>query len=119
MDPEILDLDDCLERIQGDRELLLELVDIFLDDAPKKIQQAEQLLRQQSHDALSDVAHGLKGAAGNISAKKLQKIFLEIEEKAKQKTEWTALSLLLEQAKTAFDEFTSYIPALKKHLSQS
>ncbi len=119
MDPEICDLDDFLQRIQGDQELLLELIDIFVDDVPKKIHQAEKLIEDQSHEALSDLAHGLKGAASNISARKLRNIFLEIEEKAKQKVEWTELSSLLVHAKTAFSELTAHIPALKERLSQS
>ncbi len=83
MNQEAVDLKEVLERVQNDRELLLELFDIFLSDCPGKIAALKTAIAQKDLTAIKDIAHSLKGAAGNISAKKLFDSFLKIEQLTK------------------------------------
>ena len=83
MNQETGDLKEALERVQNDRALLLEVFDIFLADCPAKITALKTAVAKKDLTALKDVAHSLKGAAGNISAKKLFNSFLTIEQMAK------------------------------------
>lgn len=83
MSEEAIDLKEVLERVQDDRELLLELFDIFLEDCPVKIQAIRDAAAKKDISQLKDVAHSMKGAAGNISAKKMHASFLKIEQLAK------------------------------------
>lgn len=80
---DIMDLKEFLERVQDDKELLLELLDIFSDDYKVKRQALGEAIKTNDADQLRSIAHSLKGASGNISAKRLRNIFLQIEEIAK------------------------------------
>ena len=59
---------ELLALMDGDRELLLELIDVFLEDAPQRIQAARSALADRNADAVYRAAHALKGSAGNFGA---------------------------------------------------
>ncbi|NLE64604.1 MAG: Hpt domain-containing protein [Elusimicrobia bacterium] len=65
---EIIDLKDAMERVQDDKELLLELFDIFKEDFPPKRDLIRTAFEKNDVITFQQVAHGLKGATGNISA---------------------------------------------------
>ena len=77
---EIFDLDELMERVQEDKELLVELLDIFVDDFAKKRKLLEQALADDDIEQIKGIAHSLKGASGNISAKILRANFIKLEE---------------------------------------
>ena len=117
MSEQIIDLEDVLNRIQGDKELLIELIEIFIEDCPSKIDSIVELLKSSDALALSEVAHGLKGAASNISAEKLREIFLKMEETAKNEN-LEPVGGLHKEACLEFDKLKSYFPELKEQLQQ-
>ena len=116
MSEHIIDLDDVLERIQGDKELLVELIEIFLDDCPSKIIDIKECFKVDNFDQLAEAAHSAKGAAANIGAKKLWKTFLEIEEAAKVGTSDQSEELI-KKMDQEFDELKQYLPELKIKLA--
>lgn len=70
----VFDYDDFLERMDGDRELLREVIEIFLEDAPAQLSALQDACRLADPAAMEKAAHTLKGAAANISAKALQQL---------------------------------------------
>jgi len=118
MSEKIIDLEDVLKRIQGDKELLIELIEIFIEDCPSKFDSIDGLLKSSDAVALSEVAHSIKGAASNISAKKLWKTFLEMEETAKSQN-LDPVGGLYERALMEFEELKNYFPELKEKLQQA
>ena len=64
---ELLSLSD-----DGDPELLLDLIRLFLDDGPSKVTSIVQGLRVKDFDKMERAAHSLKGSAGNLGARLLQ-----------------------------------------------
>ena len=80
MSDEVLDLNEFLERVQDDKELLLELLDIFSDDYQKKRVQLEEAVNKNDSEQIKSVAHSLKGASGNISAKSMRESFMKLEQ---------------------------------------
>jgi len=84
MPDDCVDLREVLERVQHDRELLLELFEIFLDDCPKKIALLKTAVQKANVQQIKDIAHSLKGASGNIAAKKINATFIIIEQLAKE-----------------------------------
>ncbi len=76
----VVDMDEVLERVEGDRDLLAELFDIFLEDFRSKRAAFEGLLAAGSFPELKDAAHSLKGASGNISAKRVFAACLRLEQ---------------------------------------
>ncbi len=75
----VVDLQEVMERVQEDKELLLELFDIFTRDYLQKIQTLKKAVAEKNFELIKDIVHSLKGAAGNISAKALHVICLNIE----------------------------------------
>ena len=59
---------ELLALMDGDRELLLELIGVFLEDAPQRIQAVRGALADRDADAVYRAAHALKGSAGNFGA---------------------------------------------------
>ena len=83
MAEDIIDLPDLLERVQDDKELLLELLDIFQEDFLIKRQTLEEAIAKSDIVKVKEVAHSMKGASGNISAKRMYATCLELEQLAK------------------------------------
>jgi HPt (histidine-containing phosphotransfer) domain-containing protein len=60
--------DSVLARLGGDRSLLAEISQLFIEDAPIRLRQIRAALDDQDADALRRAAHGFKGAAANFGA---------------------------------------------------
>ena len=65
---EKLDRDSMLQRLDGNQELLVELVQLFQEEAPQLIAAMRSALLQGDFQELKRAAHSMKGAAGNFSA---------------------------------------------------
>ena len=79
MSEEILDLIEVMDRVQDDKELLLELFDIFIIDYSEKRKLLEKAVAANDVDQVMSISHSLKGASGNISAKSMRETFLKLE----------------------------------------
>lgn len=84
MSEPILDLEDFLDRVQDDKELLLELLDIYEEDYGSKRIALTKAVAEKNYEDIRGIAHSLKGASGNISAKAVREIFCILEEKGKK-----------------------------------
>jgi PAS domain S-box-containing protein len=60
-----------LERLDGDEALLADVIGIFLDDCPARLKAIKAAVDARQPEAIRIEAHGLKGAAGNLSATSL------------------------------------------------
>jgi len=68
MDDELLDLQGALRRLDGDRELLAELAQFFLEDSPGLLDRVRDGLRSGDARTVQRAAHSLKGLAANFGA---------------------------------------------------
>lgn len=78
-DQEAFDFSRAMEVVDGDMELLREIVTLFLDECVLKIDQIREGIRAGDAGIVEEAAHSLKGAAGSIGAKQLEKRFLQLE----------------------------------------
>ena len=60
--------DEVLARVGGDRELLAEICRLFVEDAPRHLEQIRAAIEARDSESLKRAAHGLKGAAANFDA---------------------------------------------------
>jgi two-component system sensor histidine kinase/response regulator len=69
-DPSLAPVDaaELLERIDGDRAFLSELVTIFRGEYPGQIQNAQEAIARKDAAGVERVGHTLKGALGSLSA---------------------------------------------------
>ena len=70
---------------EDDPGLLLELVQLFLSDAPQRMREIESGLAQGDWKLLERAAHTLKSASANIGALGLSAICRELEAGARQR----------------------------------
>jgi len=56
----------------GDPELLVDLIGMFLDDTPNKIASVLEGMRTGDLSKVERAAHALKGSSGNLGARQLQ-----------------------------------------------
>jgi signal transduction histidine kinase/DNA-binding response OmpR family regulator len=57
-----------LARVGGDRQLLVEISKLFVDDAPRHLGRIRQAIDDGDAESLRRAAHALKGAAANFEA---------------------------------------------------
>jgi signal transduction histidine kinase/ligand-binding sensor domain-containing protein/CheY-like chemotaxis protein len=67
---EDLKIDDAalLARVDGDEELLRELIELFLEDCPRLVAQLREAVAQGNPSSLEHLAHTLKGSMANFEA---------------------------------------------------
>jgi two-component system, sensor histidine kinase and response regulator len=73
-----------LERLEGDSELLIELVQLFLEQAPQLIEAMRKSLQQGDMQGLARSAHSMKGAASNFLAHGTAGAASQLEDDAKR-----------------------------------
>jgi len=93
---EQVDRASLLERVEGDQELLAEMVHLFEEDAPKLLAAMRDALHRCDMVVLERAAHSLKGAAGNLSAKAAAAAASQLEKDAKNGDVETARGSLVE-----------------------
>ena len=65
---EVLHRQALLDRVEGDRALLEEMVAIFLEESPRQLAELMEALARSDAPAAERAAHKLRGAVGNFSA---------------------------------------------------
>ena len=113
MPEKVIDLDEVLERVQDDKELLMELFDLFINDFQKKREFMATALTKNDYDQMRDIAHSLKGAAANLSAKSLRESMTQLEQTA-QNHDFTNGSSLLKEIDARYKILLDQITILKK-----
>ncbi len=113
---EIIDFKDFMERVQDDKELLLELLDIFQEDFVGKRQSLDEAVKTNDIAKIKEVAHSLKGASGNISAKDMHANFLKIEEAVKN-DDLGLVASILKEIDVQFELIKQFAVKVKKEFT--
>jgi len=93
---EQIDRVSLLERVEGDQDLLAEMVHLLQQEAPHLLATMRDALERGEMGVLERSAHSLKGAAGNLSAKTAAAAASRLEEDAKNKDAESAKNSLVE-----------------------
>ena len=80
----ILELDAALERMQGDRELLIEASVLLLEDVPTLLAELARAVEGASLTGIRSRAHALKGAVSNVGATGMVSALRRLEQSAEQ-----------------------------------
>ncbi len=75
-----LNISDALEHLAGDRDLLLEVVEVFVKDLPSTILKIRTAIEGGDIDTLRTVTRGLHGAASTIGAEAIARAARDLEE---------------------------------------
>ncbi len=80
----VLDKAAALARVDGDIELLRELVELFLDECPRLASKIQKAVENRDSRALGRAAHTLKSSVGNFGARGALKAALKLEMMARE-----------------------------------
>jgi CheY-like chemotaxis protein len=64
----IIDKSEVLDRVDGDMELLSDMVELFVEDCPNLLSEIKDAVNRNDSKALERSAHTLKGAVANFAA---------------------------------------------------
>ncbi len=97
---EPIDRVSLLERVEGDQELLAEMIRLFQEDAPHLLSTMREALQRGDMAVLEMSAHSLKGGVSNLSAKSTAAAAMQLEKDARNKDAQSAKGSLaqVEQA---------------------
>ncbi|HET6144067.1 MAG TPA: response regulator [Candidatus Acidoferrales bacterium] len=87
---ELIDRTSLLERVEGDQELLAEMIQIFKEESPALMTAMHAALQSGDWIVLQRSAHSLKGAVSNLSSKSVASAALKLEQDAQNKDEQSA-----------------------------
>lgn len=115
MGDEIIDVPEFLDRVQEDKDLLKELLDIFVEDFEQKRVKLGEAVTNKDFETIKSIAHSVKGASGNISAKPLREVCVVLENKGKGRDD-SGLPGLLEDLDREYAALKKRIGTLKEEL---
>jgi HPt (histidine-containing phosphotransfer) domain-containing protein len=82
LDPDVLQ---SIRQVQehGEPDLLTELANLFLEDAPQQLEVLRKALDDGDASSVKRVAHTLKGSCGNMGAKRMAAVCAELQDIAR------------------------------------
>ena len=95
-------------EICGDEHLAKEIVEIFLDDAPRSIEFIADAIKAENPKDVKLYAHRLKGSAGHVAARQLSEMAYHLERAGDKKDMATAASLF-EQVRAELEKVASFL----------
>jgi HPt (histidine-containing phosphotransfer) domain-containing protein len=75
----ILDLAVGIRRLSGDRDLYIQIMEIFFSQAEGQLQTIRQALDARNAEVVRRISHGMKGAAANLGALRVQETARQLE----------------------------------------
>ncbi len=81
--PPVFDARLALERVDGDKELLLEIAGLFLEDVPRVVPELRRATADFDAKAIEHLAHSIKGSVGNVGGLAAHEAAIRLEEKVK------------------------------------
>ena len=110
MDDGGFDFYSALDSIDGDRGLFEELIGLFLDDYPLRLEEIEAALEQGDTKAIESAAHTLKGAAGSLGLRSISERAVQLESDSKTEN--------FPQARKTLDSLTAELEKLRLFCSR-
>ncbi len=89
-----MDLTHLRELVGGDDEVMGEILDLFLEDAPRQIAALGEAITRGDWDEARRLAHTLKGSASNVGAEPLRQAAWSLEQCSKGEVKEEPESLL-------------------------
>jgi HPt (histidine-containing phosphotransfer) domain-containing protein len=80
----VLAADEFEEQVGGDRELMVEIIDLFLEERKQQVLEMREALQAVDWDSLAKLAHTIKGSLGSLHAPRARSRAQELEIAARE-----------------------------------
>jgi len=77
------DFQSLLDMIEGDQEVLAEIINCYLLESPKIVAAIQASVTNEDANSLNKAAHNLKSSSASLGAKNLSQLCLQLELKGK------------------------------------
>lgn len=114
--PAIINLDSLIANLSGDKSILAELIDLFIETAPASLVDIRSAFDAGNATAMGKAAHTLKGSAANFGAQRVVDLSLELEIMGRANS-MAGADRLIEQLPGLLAEVTRALQAAKGGLS--
>lgn len=104
-----IDLESALNRFMGDREILIDAIAIYREEAPLHLEKLGLLLAEGDMQGLSRAAHSLKGESGSVGAVGAQALCAKLEKTA-QSGDLESSARLLKKVAEEVDTALALLP---------
>jgi two-component system, sensor histidine kinase and response regulator len=109
-----VNMDELLKRVEQDRALLNDLLSIFLDEFPAKLQELRDAVEERKLPRVIVTSHGLKGMLANLSIARAASCAAAVEQMARD-----GQSASLEDGIRALEkEVEGLLPEVRAHLAE-
>jgi len=71
--------DEALDRLDGDEEFLVELLNELVEQVDENMPEIKTAIETKDYTTLRGAAHGIKGAAANLNVGPMADVFKELE----------------------------------------
>lgn len=105
-DNKIFAQEEALDRVDGDKELLFELFDMFFEDCDSRLEAIADAIANNNPSKLKEDAHSIKSALGNLGAMTSYDLAYKLELMGRDSD--------LNDAGNKFDEFKAEIAKFKE-----
>lgn len=112
VEEKVIDRKQLMERVDGDFELLKELLTVFVEEFPAQLKEIEEAILCNNSEKLHRSAHRLKGALGNLAAEEAYETSMTMETYGINRDMTAARDLYLEfgrQIAAALDDLKSIV----------
>ena len=113
----IFDHEGMLSRLMGDLDLADAILDAFLTETPRLLENLQRLIQAGDAYAAGREAHSIKGAASNVGAERLRRVALEME-KAGDAHNLDFLRSRIAEMEIQFYEFRKMIEACNGNVTE-
>ena len=103
-----INLRDALERLDNDRELLEEIIILYIEDTTQQLLNLKKLIENKNEAEIARFAHTLKGSSSNIGAEFMRRVAYEMEIAAKN-GEIGTVEKLCDDLEKNFEKLKSFL----------
>ena len=84
---------------------------MFLEEVPEQLGALQEAIDEDDEQAVERIAHTLKGSSGNMGARQMSRLCLDLEQ-AGESNDLSAAASILESLNEEFDRVRMELPAL-------
>jgi HPt (histidine-containing phosphotransfer) domain-containing protein len=104
-----------IAALGGDRELLLEIIELYLRDSPAMLYALQLEAKRMQPEGLAKAAHVLKGSVANFGTSRLYELARELEHCARG-DELANVARIMSQIDGAFAGFEQALARMRKEV---
>ena len=109
-----VNMDELLKRVEEDRELLNELLSIFVDEFPLKLQELRDAVEARDMSRVIVTSHGLKGMLSNLAIARASSCAAQVEQLARDGQG----AALKDGIRALEQEVAGLLPEVRAHLAE-